>query len=617
MSGEHSHSPFIRHGHILPAPAAATANIPFKDHAQLSVIIDALCRRDRHHVMIVHHFSPRLCSFFLSALQMQLIQESTPQRLRKASILCLDHISLQNMTIDDIQHTLAALTINENYVVIALSDIPPSSLSQPPLKERINTLFTHPQCRLLLFTSAVEEQIIEISIPNVAKVHLFDVSETEINAILQQQRLELETFHRVLIPEELIPLAYTLAERYLSTHDTLEQTLLLLDTSAARAGANTNEASDHTSSFTPVLTTAGILAVLSNWTHIPASHLHPAKIKFTELMEGMHSRLYGQDHAISLISHELQQTQSYLQHRNGPLCGFLFVGSQHTGKKTAALALTEQLFKQLHPLHFAQPTAKCASLLDVKMQQCINKRQCSLAELILTTPYAVLMFENIELFYDNIQDDLHELFHSGFIHDKNGCRHDFRQAIFVFSTTLASEKLAQFALPDTNNEEPQLDLMQLVMNEQRHQSAPSSRILSPQELAHEITSSLHEHLPAALTQHLMVTPFVPLTKSALEKIMRLKLKVLNKQLESRYHIELGYAPEVIRYLANQAALKQSAASHLSGIDNVINQLHLTIEHTVVLHADKPRPAQLFVQLNETGQTLRCDWLTTVARQHAL
>lgn len=86
----------------------------------------------------------------------------------------------------------------------------------------------------------------------------------------------------------------------------------------------------------------------------------------------------------------------------------------------------------------------------------------------------------------------------------------------------------------------------------------------------------------------------------------------------RHGIELGYAPEVIRYLANDIIKKEEIENKSVDIDKALKQLYFAVEQAILSQADnKNRPNQLFLQLNETGQVLRCDWLTmTTARHHA-
>jgi ATP-dependent Clp protease ATP-binding subunit ClpA len=117
----------------------------------------------------------------------------------------------------------------------------------------------------------------------------------------------------------------------------------------------------------------------------------------------------------------------------------------------------------------------------------------------------------------------------------------------------------------------------------------------------------------SLCQHFHLVPFLPLNKKAIEKIIRLKLKILGKQLNARYEVELGYAPEVIRYLTNEVLIKWDSSHQSINPSKALKQLYFCIEQTILNQSnDKNFSNQLFLQLNETGTLLRCDWLPPIA-----
>ena len=139
--------------------------------------------------------------------------------------------------------------------------------------------------------------------------------------------------------------------------------------------------------------------------------------------------------------------------------------------------------------------------------------------------------------------------------------------------------------------------MQLVMIDPKpNEQQP----LSPHDLAQEIIPDITSRLPAALCQHLCIVPFLALTQSAIEKIIRLKLRELDKELNTRYGLELGYAPEVIRFLTKNSLTVD--------IKKALQPLYFSVEQALLSQTSN-RVNQLFLQLNETGQFLRCDCLT--------
>ncbi len=628
MAPETKDSFFIQHGNYISIQHIKKKEaIPFKDHVQFPILVDILTRKESHHAILCTDFQPKMRHYFLEAMLQHFTHENIPHQLRCVDLTYLDIANLtfskaKQQTIEkDFLNLRETLETADKYVLFLLPSIDWLSIKILPsmngfLQRQIKTLFHHPKCRFLVFTQSKEyEQYTDLDAQFIP-LHLSGPDETDVMIILKQQRIELEQFHHVLIPEELLNYAYALSERFLSTNNTLENALLLLDSSAARA--TVIERLDTNHQFKPVLTIATMISVLSGWTNIPANCLQLHKFKFSEFVHGMQQSVFGQDTAITILAHELQQSQAHLQQTISPFCSLLFTGPDHSGKRMAAIALAEQLFMQPNVLYCTQATVPTLrSIADCKMQRYLDKRCLTLKDLIRQIPYAILLFEQIEQAPSVMIEGLQEILSTGYLSDENGDQYNFRQAIIILSTTLGSSRLIDLAKSLAPEEEHSIDLLQLVMNEQQRETF-SAHHYSPQEIADEITTEISTFLPASLCQYLHVVPFLPLNMEAIEKIIRLKLKQLGKTLDKRYGIEASYAPEVVRYLADEIVKKEQMEHKAIDKDKALKQLYFVVEQAILNPSDnKNRSNQLFLQLNETGQLLHCDWLASTAMwQHA-
>lgn len=594
------------------------APIPFKNHLQFPILVDILSRKNCHHALLYADFPAKMRISFLEAFLQHLTHEQISQHLRDAELIFLDSetlISSAQKTFEkDVRELQDALDIANKYQLFVLTNTQPLKRNKTDngfLHRQLKILLNHPKCRFLIFANRKEQLALHELSEQFSFLQVQGPNEADVIMILKQQRAELENFHHVLIPEDLLSYAYTLAERYLSTDDTLGNALLLLDSSAARASLT--ERAD--GQFKPVLVTTTLTTVLSGWTQIPESHLHLNKFKLSEFTHGIEQRVFGQEAAITVIAHEMQQAQARLRIKTGPFCSFLFAGPKHSGKKTAALALVEQLFKQLNMLYFAPPGLPTLnSISEIKLERSLDKHYSQLKDVIRQMPYAVIMFEDVDQAAPALLDGLHEMLTTGLLHDSMGNEYNFRQAIIILSTTLGENRLNKlaksFVLDDDSDP---IDLMQLVMSEQKSHEFSVNQHCSPQELVDEILPEIAAALPQV--SHATVVPFLPLTKSSIEKILHLKLKLLAKQLDSRHGIELSYAPEVIRYCAEEVLLHQEEQL-ATDIDKAIKQLYFCVEQAILSQVDnRNRPNQLFLQLNETGQLLRCDWGVLAPLRH--
>jgi ATP-dependent Clp protease ATP-binding subunit ClpB len=322
----------------------------------------------------------------------------------------------------------------------------------------------------------------------------------------------------------------------------------------------------------------------------------------------MQQHVFGQDTAITILAHELQQSQAHLQQLIKPFCSLLFTGPHHSGKRTVAITLAEQLFKQPNVLYFAQlPTPSLSSIGELKVQ-CYGDKHClTLKDLVRQMPHAILLFEQIDQAPSAILEGLQEILSTGHWYDGQGTQYNFRQTIILLSTTLGSCRLVDLAKASAPEEEHSTGLLQLVMNEQQRTTF-SPHHYSPQEIAEEITAEISHFLPASLCQYLHVAPFLPLNTGAIEKIIRLKIQWLAQMLDSRYGIKLSCAPEVIRYLSNEMRKKEEIENKAVDKDKALKPLYFVIEQAILNRPDnKNHFKQLFLQLNENGQILRCHW----------
>lgn len=599
-----TNSIFEKYGNIFAyTRTKKSAAIPFKDHPQLNVLTDILTRKYTHHAHIIAPFSKKLYPLFLESLLQHLTHHTPSNQLRQAEVIYLPHASFWQLPeqvaatcFEQLNHILndgnQSIILAFNHAELILNDITtPLSFVQ----QQLINLLSHPNCRFIFFS---QQANINLADETFSKLTISGPTQQDVIAILKQQRTELENHHHITISDELLPQSLALAERYLSTHDTLNQTLLLLDSSAARAAGTENESSQ------PTLTPQTIMQVLSDWTSIPSTHLSLHRFRLPEFVTSIGQRIFGQEQAMTLLGQEIQQAQARLQDKQGPFCSLLFVGYEHTGKKTTALALTEQLFKQISLLHTVQQSRSAASLLDMMAQGCGERRYTSIKELIYQKPNAVILFEAVDLLSNAQTNELLELLGSGYLHDEKGNAYNFCQAIIILTTNKGTDHLHNTQQDHHHNERQQLNLMQLIMSEQTDTTQTTRLEHSPDELTRLVKQDLGPILPTAILENCAVIPFLPLNKNAIEQIMRLKLKVLDRQLHLRFGFELGYAPEVIRFLANEAQTSKTI-----DIEKAIKPLYSTIEQAVLARGEqKTRLNQLFLQLNETGEVLRCDWL---------
>lgn len=597
---------FMEHGrYYTPQSIHRIDTMPFIDHPDLPGLIDILSRKNSHHAILQCHLTAKMRIAFIESLLIELQNKSTPATLRSANLYYLN-IKNEIMTneiktdyakalillrerLDQFDHHLIIATSNDYFV------------------EEMTLLLSHPKCHVILFAPHANFQMkMEIK-KYFSTLKLALPKESDITNLLKQHRVELENFHDVFIPEELLSYAYGMTERYLSTIDTFENSLLLLDSSAARAC--TEHPLSKTESLKPVLTTETLNCVLSAQTKIETAFLRPSYFNILAFTEGMQASLLAQEPAIHAIGKQLQAAHLCLRKRNEPLCHFLFLGQPHSGKKRAAASLATQLFGATHMFYVARITVNDKAILHLTIKN-NDRERYRLEEVIREKPYAIIFFENIDSASPTLLSEIEEILKEGELYNDQQISIHFHQAILIFGTSMGADHLANLTITYSQPTETNtIDFMQLVMKE--NQASQQTYAQQAADLAEVMSPILATALPIRLVQAAHIVPFIPPQKSSIERILRQQFENLSSLIEKQYGVLLEYAPEVIRYLTHTICLQQQKTSNNLTIRQAIREAQSIIEKTMHTQARHSKHDKLLLQLNETGHALRCEWQTSM------
>ncbi|MHB1947957.1 MAG: AAA family ATPase [Gammaproteobacteria bacterium] len=574
-----------------------------KDYPQIALIIDTLSRKNNHHVALSGFRSEKVLRALLESLALHLTDGNAPQSLRDVDFIFFDakrlalHTEDPKKIVRDFNEFCYELQENNKRIVFAVNQLDTTET----FGKLIQSISMDDHWRLILLDDSQERY-------GFTNIKLAAPIESQLLALLKTCKPALETFHHVIIPEETFTSALSMAMHYLPSHSYFDKALDLLDSTAARASAM--ERNDPTGQFKPLVTTTTLALIISSWTQIPITHMHSNSFQAAKFVEAMQRRIFGQETAIATMASVLQHACIKIQEKPGPLCSFLLVGPAEAGKTTAAHTIAEHLFGHRGALLRVNLSETVESIDDVKIMSDDN-HGVSLLSAIQQKPYAVILIENIHHAPAAMFNLFKNIFSYGFALDAQGNKYDFSHAIIVITTTLGSERITTLMqAPIVHETNKTLDLMQLVLNDHPHDDHEVHHQLSPQELYEELLPTLEGYFSATMLQHLHIIPFLPLDYAALEKVIRLKVKALAKRLETNFGIELNYAPEVIKFLAHETLWRKPITKP---IDKLLEQhLYSAVSNEILAHSeDKNRPRRLFLQLNENGQLLRCEFISAM------
>ncbi len=597
---------FAQFGHDLLEKK--TLVFPLKDHPQISFILDTLSRVERHHLALITSYSEKISVALLETLAHDLTTTHVPKTLRNCYFIYFDltHLEQNPLSEQQIENDFCALDeelrLKKKRVILSFSQSPFNSMLRASLKKRL----ADDAWRLLIFTQSTSKDVTD----NFSIAQFVYPNTTEILALLKSHRAQLEDFHQVIISDEAIASAHTLAAHYLPGYSAFNKTIELLDSAAARASTISH---DDNSAHKPVVSSHLLTQVIANWTQIPLAHLQHNKFQVQKFIETLQKNIFGQDGAINFIAHVLQNACINLPAHSGPLCSFLFVGPTDTGKKATAYAIAEHLFGHKHALlHVNLNQTQYNSLNEIKIYAHDTENyQPTLLSAVNNIPYAVILIEHVDEIPKNTLQLFDDILHQGYVFDAQGNKCDFRHTIIIMTTRFAADYLCQLTTSEPRPETSKpVDLMQLVLNQHVSENPtlyPTN--LSAQEICDELLPKLTPCFAENFLRKVHAIPFMSLDYAAFEKIIRLKLKMLIQRLQNNFAIELSFAPEIIKFLAHEAFWRKPSTKSL---DNLLNQhLFSCVAHEILLHAeDKNRSKRLQIQLNEDGQLLRCEFITS-------
>ena len=256
-----------------------------------------------------------------------------------------------------------------------------------------------------------------------------------------------------------------------------------------------------------------IAEVVSKWTGIPVSRmLEGEKAKLLRLEEELHSRIIGQDEAVSAVANAIRRSRTGLQDVNRPIGSFIFLGTTGVGKTELARALAEYLFDDEH------------AMIRIDMSEYMEKFSVSrligappgyvgyeeggqLTEAVRRRPYSVVLLDEIEKAHSDVFNVLLQVLDDGRLTDNQGRTVNFKNTIIIMTSNLGSH-LIQERLQDLDESK-----VEEIMGDLRYKLNDLLRKTIRPEFLNRIDE---------------VVLFKPLTKNEIRKIVDIQIRHVAK-----------------------------------------------------------------------------------------
>jgi len=219
------------------------------------------------------------------------------------------------------------------------------------------------------------------------------------------------------------------------------------------AAKETQLSSDHSGKtlLREEVTEDDIAEVIAKWTGIPVSKLVQSEmVKLLRLEDDLHSRVIGQEQAVTAVADAIQRSRAGLSDPHRPIASFLFLGPTGVGKTELSKALAAQLFdaeEAMVRLDMSEYMEKHAvsRLIGAPPGYVGYEEGGQLTEAVRRRPYAVILFDEVEKAHPDVFNVMLQILDDGRVTDGQGRTVDFTNTVLILTSNIGSGSILDLA----------------------------------------------------------------------------------------------------------------------------------------------------------------------------
>ncbi|XP_015178663.1 PREDICTED: caseinolytic peptidase B protein homolog isoform X2 [Polistes dominula] len=347
------------------------------------------------------------------------------------------------------------------------------------------------------------------------------------------------------------------------------------------------------------------------------------------LEQRLKQHIVGQEGPISIVASTIRRKENGWIDEEHPLV-FLFLGSSGIGKTELAKQLAGYIHKNKKDgfirldMSEYQEKHEVAKLIGAPPGYVGHENGGQLTKLLKKCPNAVVLFDEVDKAHPDVLTVLLQLFDEGRLTDGKGKTIECKNAIFVMTSNLASEEIAEYAiqlreeadrllsqrLDKTSNEDQEPERIEISRNFKDEVVRP---ILKAYFRRDEFLGRINE-----------IVYFLPFSRSELLKLVARELETWAVRAREKHMIDLKWERDVLSVLADGYDSHYGARSIKYEVERrVVNQLAAAHERgqiakgcSVLLKAKwhengasiclavRPKGVKDFVEIAETDNLIK-------------
>ena len=279
-----------------------------------------------------------------------------------------------------------------------------------------------------------------------------------------------------------------------------------------------------------------IADVVSRWTGIPVNKMvQSEKEKLLHLEAELHSRVVGQDEAISAIADAVRRSRAGLNDPKRPIGSFIFLGTTGVGKTELAKALAEYLFDDENmmtriDMSEYQEKHSVSRLVGAPPGYVGYDEGGQLTEAVRRKPYSVVLFDEIEKAHPDVFNILLQVLDDGRLTDNKGRNVNFKNTIIIMTSNMGSA----------------------LIRDNFAKITPENKTETVEKTKNQVLDMLKQTIrPEFLNRIDEIIMFTPLNRAEIEEIVGLQIKSIQRMLEHSSGIELKVTPKALSFLADE------------------------------------------------------------------